>query len=143
VSRLLFLRQLLEVVGGVRNGTDPRFEHLQAFGIPEAGRQRLEDVQIDSANPHAGFGPLLGVAADQRGAFAGDFVEVLADRGDFGQHGAVFQLQAGQLSRRVLGHVGRLAVLATAQVDLGLLQFDAAFGGEHAHDTGIGADGIV
>ena len=63
---------------------------------------------------------------------------VISDRID-----AVVQLQAGHLPGGVLGHVGRLAVLAAAQVDFGLRQLDAALRHEQAHDARVGPDRVV
>jgi hypothetical protein len=108
--------------------------------IPKAVGQGLQDVQVDAAHPHARFGAFFRRGADQALALRADFIEVLTDGRDLGQDHAVIEFQRWQLAGRVLGHVSGLAVFASAQIDFGAVQFDAAFGGKDAHNARVGTN---
>src|SRR3546814_5183364 len=82
----------------VRSSDLPRLEQRQPFGEAEAVGQRLVNLEVDAARPHAGVGALLGCRTDQRGLRV-FLVEIFADRGDFRENAAVVEPN-GRASRR-------------------------------------------
>src|SRR6185437_4705132 len=138
----LLLRDLLQIGGGLRDDVDAVLEELEPVRIAEACNERLYDVEIDAAHPHARLGALLRRLADQRAA-RGFLVEIFADGGDLGEVASVIELETGKLSARIPRQIGLAPVLAAYQVDLDLGQLDAALRHEHADRLGIGTDRSV
>ena len=120
---------------------DAVFEHLEPLGEAEPRRHGLDNIQIDAAGPHAGLSAFFGRLADQRRAGRADLVQVLADRGDLGEHHPIIQRQRRALTGWVTGQERFLPVRAGADVDgLSRNTGNAPLGHEHAYDLGIGAD---
>src|SRR3546814_6073111 len=84
-------------LGRFGKAAQPRLEQRQPFGEAEAVGQRLANLEVDAARPHAGVGALLGRRTDQRGLRV-FLVEIFADRGDFRENAAVVELERGRLS---------------------------------------------
>ena len=78
-----------------------------------------------------------------KGFAVGNVVKVLTDRGDLSNNGAVVQLQCGCLSRRIFVEVGRLAVLASHQIDLFERQFNAKLCSVHANHLRVRTHGVI
>ena len=101
------------------------------------------DVEVDAADPHACRRALFRRVADQRGRVLLDLVDVLADRGDLGQHRAVVEFERRTLARRIDLEKGLAPVLAAAQIDLDPRHVEALLGHEHPDHVRVGADRIV
>src|SRR6266851_5121575 len=128
----LVARRCLQLVGRAGNTADAVLEHFQALGKAEAVGGRLGDVEVDAARPHTGPGALLRRVADQRGRVLLLFVDVLADRRDLGQNGAVFEFQRRSLARRIDLEIGLAPILTAPQIDIDLGDVEALLGHEHA-----------
>ena len=83
----------------------------------------------------------FGGGADQ-GRLGMSLFQVFADRHGLADHRAVVELEGRHLSARILIRVGSASILAAEEIDLARVEGNVLLRHEHAHEAGIGSEGI-